>query len=121
VSEAPPPDEAPRAGHGGAGYEGEEPPPAPKSPPVTNVEVRARDFKTSCSSDSECVLIFQGNICAACQCGNAAINRSDYPKYQELVQKHATCRDVSKCAADCIDVAGGPAKCRDGRCLYVIF
>jgi hypothetical protein len=81
-------------------------------------EIRASDYSQSCKDASECVAIYEGNGCAACRCANAAIRKDQLPRYERDLKQFESCFDPSKCAADCIDVTGGPAACTSGTCVY---
>lgn len=79
----------------------------------TTGEVRASDFSQSCSTDDDCVVIYEGAICNACGCANAAITRtaqSDYVAKRQAANCPTT--DV-ECANDCITVL---ATCSNGKC-----
>jgi hypothetical protein len=79
--------------------------------------IATSDFDRSCTDDSDCEVVTEGDVCALCSCPNAAIAKSaadDYAaKRQELA---ATCppRPGIGCAADCADVT---AWCAQGSCV----
>lgn len=81
-------------------------------------EILASDYGQSCQEASECVAIYEGHGCAACRCANAAIRKDQLPQYERDLKKFDSCYDFTKCAADCIDVTGGPAECVQGTCTY---
>jgi hypothetical protein len=57
----------------------------------------AADFDQSCSTDGDCVLVIDGDIC--CGCANAAINQRDLQAYQESL---GSCDD--RCEISCLAV-----------------
>ncbi|HVU03922.1 MAG TPA: hypothetical protein VHE30_19320 [Polyangiaceae bacterium] len=43
--------------------------------------VSADEYDASCHSDSDCVVIFTGEVCNSCQCGTAGVNKDAYQQY----------------------------------------
>jgi hypothetical protein len=72
------------------------------------------DYNTRCRVDSDCVVISTGSHCPCANCGDAAINRADYGKYQEDSAKiDDNCTEKAHCA-DC--PGPPPAYCSAGVC-----
>ena len=72
--------------------------------------ILAANYDQSCQTDTDCVLIGEGNACSMVNpCANAAISKAAYAKYQS---------DIA--AAPCFALAGCPASlppcCRQGVC-----
>jgi hypothetical protein len=79
--------------------------------------VRSSDYRTSCTSDSECVTISEGDVCGPCHCASGAINRVDLGKYRAFVATHLpSCPKGLVCVADCEFVSGTPGLCVDHVC-----
>jgi hypothetical protein len=75
--------------------------------------IRASDYNQSCSSDSDCVGITEGDFCdAICvDCVNAAINVAAESQYEaDLESKNAGAGEVCPCAS------GPPVTCKAGTC-----
>jgi hypothetical protein len=74
--------------------------------------IRAADYDQSCSTDTDCVLVSEGDACAApCSCGNAAINVKDRARFvADFVAKNPASVDC-QCRA-------GAAVCENGKCGY---
>jgi len=55
----------------------------PADAPVC-IDIDRASYDTSCRTNSDCILINTGRICAGynCLCGNAAINVASQPKYE---------------------------------------
>lgn len=72
---------------------------------VTVVDVA--EYDQSCTEDSDCVAVKDGDIC--CGCPNAAINKSDLDRYND---------DLGTCSAQCdIGCVGDPIPvCVDKKC-----
>lgn len=44
--------------------------------------VRASMYDQTCTSNADCVPVFDGNVCSAqCRCENSGINRKDFARY----------------------------------------
>lgn len=79
--------------------------------------ISASEFETSCTSDEECVAVYEGSVCPTeCACPNTAISvqsASDYAK--ELTELAKTwCSDLGD--VDCVDCPSVTAKCVSGTC-----
>jgi hypothetical protein len=74
-------------------------------------------FDTACVADQDCVGVFLGDPCSsACDCPNAAINKSDLARYQsDLAADRAACSSKSACVADCV---APTATCKLGVCTH---
>lgn len=71
--------------------------------------VSADDFDRTCTVDTDCVAVFEGEICEECQCPNAAVNRAELASYQ--AQFDETCASDAPCPC-----AGAGSTCVDGVC-----
>jgi hypothetical protein len=63
--------------------------------------VRASDYDQSCTVDTDCVPVSEGNLCdpAASECPNAAISKSADAQYQAAADKAlASCHAQASCA-----------------------
>ena len=90
---------------------------AAQAVPCSDAEVQliqASNYDQSCTTDSDCVAVGQGNFClaGAGNCPTAAIRKSAYARYQADVAKTqaAVCSALSSCTA-----SFGPC-CRHGTC-----
>lgn len=55
-------------------------------------EINAGPYDQSCAQDIDCVPVFQGNTCDACNCPNTAVNKAQSARYQmDLVNRRAQC------------------------------
>ena len=71
-------------------------------------------FDKSCSADTDCVAVFEGNACAGCRCDNAAIAKSAEKDYRkERAIREDRCTNVPPCDADCAQVS---VVCNAGTC-----
>jgi hypothetical protein len=76
----------------------------------------ADNYDTSCLEDSDCVVIFVGEMCE-CSCNYGAINKSDKEKYDEdydSIQCDDSCDDVDINCMFCNDQT--IAVCTDNQC-----
>lgn len=71
--------------------------------------VAADDFERSCDVDEDCAAVYEGEICAECQCPNAAINITELEAY--LAQFDTMCVPNDQCP--CV---GATATCVDSVC-----
>lgn len=83
------------------------------------VYVQASQFDRACFEDSDCHLIFEGEVCSSCQCGGAAVNSGGFAQYQAILEEASCNPGPSLC--DC-PVAGDPRCLRDsdaslGECV----
>lgn len=67
------------------------------------------DFDRSCDIAADCAGVFEGDVCAECQCPNAAVSASEVEQYRE--QFDPACAVPSPC-----DCAETPISCNDGVC-----
>ena len=45
--------------------------------------IRASTYDQACTTDADCVSVFDGNVCSAhCRCPNSAINKGQLARYQ---------------------------------------
>lgn len=86
---------------------------------ATSAIIRASSFDKSCNVASDCIAIYEGNVCSPCACPNAAIASSQQGAYAaQASQLRATCGAVG-------DVACGPCSstttvCAGNRCAVAI-
>ncbi len=69
--------------------------------------IQASHFDTTCTKDSDCHIIVEGEVCSSCQCGGAAVNTGSYEQYREMVESVECSPGPSAC--DCASV--GEAYC----------
>jgi len=81
--------------------------------------IDALDYAVSCSKDSECGTIYEGDACQACRCPNAAIQAQALEQYRRDLMRFDSCHQPERCGADCAASIGEPAQCRQGRCTWV--
>jgi hypothetical protein len=77
--------------------------------------VHATDYNQKCMVDGDCTAVYDGDLCSACLCKNAAINSADAARYQTDSSSRAQqCQGGSPCATpNCTDLA---AYCNHGTC-----
>ena len=85
--------------------------------------VNLADYDRSCSADSDCKLIYEGDHCACWGCYNGAISNVDYDAYAALAKdaedscNHTQCGALEPAtlrhAASCAEVE---AVCEGGQC-----
>ncbi|MCC6898609.1 MAG: hypothetical protein IT377_06520 [Polyangiaceae bacterium] len=76
--------------------------------------MRTSDFDQSCTSDSQCVAVFEGDSCNVC-CNDGAINGRDQRRYeQELERARSACGDE---IMECEPCMQSTAVCQRGRCV----
>lgn len=101
------------AGEGSSGRNGDS---TDDAPPAAPAVITVATYDTTCSEDSDCVAVYQGAVCQACFCPNAALNRKDLEKYSKDLEKAG--KDCSRDGAACgpceSQVAGCDAKTK--RC-----
>lgn len=78
-------------------------------PPAAPVMVSASSFDRSCEEDDDCVGVFEGLACTACQCPNAAINKKDRGKHTSELSKGA--KDCERTDLACGECAARPVTC----------
>jgi hypothetical protein len=80
----------------------------------TNIKrsIATNEFNQNCSGESptECIALFFGGTCTACQCPNAAINASESEKYKKLMSERS-----DGCAIP--DIACAPCKSVTAICV----
>jgi hypothetical protein len=72
--------------------------------------ISANEWDQSCSTDSDCASVYQGDLCSACQCHNATINVNSLNAY--LGASNTPGKPVTVC--DCPD--SPPPVCIQGMC-----
>jgi hypothetical protein len=76
--------------------------------------IQASNYDRSCSKDTDCVWMLQGNACHPLFCGDpAAINMGSYAQYQADSGKTR----AASCAAPQADCPTFVSCCRNGSCL----
>jgi hypothetical protein len=83
---------------------------------VPGGSINANSFDRSCTSDDDCVLVWEGPVC---QCGRpASVNESAEDEFEDRKEElQEKCRgEVESCEA-----GSRPenTQCLDGRCTYV--
>jgi len=89
--------------------------------------IATKDFNQACTTDTDCVLVTEGDVCALCSCANAAIAKTDLDAYNakhsqlsqecgprpaigcgvDCAQIKVTCSAAKKCVAGAPAVDGG--------------
>ncbi len=77
-----------------------------------SVFVDASEWDKSCSSDSDCVIVHEGDVCARCICGGTPVNVSEEPKYREALESI----DCNPGPSDCDCPLASDAWCDAGTC-----
>jgi hypothetical protein len=79
----------------------------------SNQTVQASEFSQACVESTDCLAIYEGNVCDPCKCPNAAIAKAAASDYAEKF-RGAECptTDVA-CAADCAEAT---PVCAQGTC-----
>ncbi len=76
--------------------------------------MRTADYDRSCTKDSDCVAVFEGDLCDVC-CNDGAINKRDEQRYeQDLEHARDACGEKIMQCEPCM---GASATCQRGRCL----
>lgn len=81
-------------------------------------EIHAADFEQSCTADSDCVPVYEGDVCAVCKCNDAAIASSAAQSYDDKTTRLlAACgpRPAIGCNADCPESV---ATCVSNKCTF---
>jgi hypothetical protein len=68
------------------------------------------DWDRSCSTAADCVGVFEGEVCEACQCANTAINIGDLEDYNAQFDVECSHNVACDCAAPLIE-------CNEGLCV----
>ena len=82
-------------------------PPTPATPPTqpqNTQTISAAEYEKACEVDEDCVAIFQGLVCEACQCENETIARREEQKYKgDLARKRGAppCPSTEQQCAPC--------------------
>lgn len=83
--------------------------------------IEASNYDDTCATDSDCQLIYTGEVCSACRCGTAAINSGAYEQYLREIEGVVCAPGPSPC--DCaplelvsceVDPMGGTGTCAVG-------
>ena len=91
--------------------------PDPIQTPPANTSIRASSYAQNCTRDDECVAVFEGDACMACQCAFNAIHVAAFPKYKADINQFWACRKQDECKTTCAQKIGDPAKCDAGTCI----
>jgi hypothetical protein len=60
--------------------------------PVNNQQISAASYDRGCSTDEDCVAVYQGAVCQLCKCPSEPIAKKDKDKYdRDLEQKRVGC------------------------------
>jgi hypothetical protein len=78
--------------------------------------VSTNGYSVACTKDSDCTVVFTGDICGACTCpGGAAIATADLAMYQQQVtEKHVGCCPPTMPPCQCPVIA--VPVCQQGTC-----
>lgn len=74
--------------------------------------VTATDYDQSCTTDEDCVAVFEGDVCDECKCANATVSKAAQMDYN-LAFTMNQCGSPPPCAADC---ALPVPTCQNGTC-----
>lgn len=77
--------------------------------------IDGKQYKTTCSQDSDCVGAFFGDQCGVCACPNAAIAASDRALYEaDRTNARVTCGPQP--AVACSQCPASTVSCASGTC-----
>jgi hypothetical protein len=79
----------------------------------SNQTVKASDFSQACVESTDCIAIYDGNVCDACKCPNAAIAKDAASDYATKFQGAGCPTTDVACAADCAEAT---PVCAQGTC-----
>lgn len=80
---------------------------------TSTTTVQASEFDQACVESTDCIAVYEGAICDACKCPNAAIAKSAIAEYGTRFQS-ADCPTTDQaCAADCAEAT---PSCAQGTC-----
>jgi hypothetical protein len=80
---------------------------------TTGGTISASEFSQACVENSDCVAVYEGNICNQCGCANASIAKTDVKDYSARRQNAGCPQTDVACANDCQDAV---AICAGGTC-----
>jgi hypothetical protein len=78
--------------------------------------IDSHDYPGTCTADSDCALVYSGDTCAFCQCGNSGIRAAELPRYQsDYNSKKSSCPKNTP-PVDCVPCVNQVAFCLGGEC-----
>lgn len=82
---------------------------------TTTKSVSASEVSQACVESTDCVAVYEGSVCDACKCPNAAIAKDSLAEYGSKFQNaSSSCPTTDvECAADC---AQATPVCSQGTC-----
>lgn len=92
----------PTSGGGGGGSGGS-----------NNKTVSASEVSQACVESTDCVAVYEGAVCDACKCPNAAIAKDSLAEYGSKFQSAGCPTTDVACAADCAEAT---PVCAQGTC-----
>ncbi len=82
--------------------------------PGPSTAVHTKNYSKACAVETDCVAVYEGNACSACQCENAAVAKTEHKNYlRDLGFAEGRCTSAPACAADCRSVT---VTCTSGTC-----
>jgi len=81
-----------------------------------DASIQASDYVQTCTADSDCIVVGQGDLCSACAltCSSGSINKSSFAAYQAAANKILDGPDPVSCAPCCRSPQ--VACCQGGTC-----
>lgn len=81
----------------------------------TPTVLEAKDYKVSCTKNSECISVYLGDVCNPCLCDNAAISAEQSQIYSaDRTGAQRSCGPIT--AIGCAQCAPKTPVCTDGTC-----
>jgi hypothetical protein len=78
--------------------------------------IDSHDYKRTCTADSDCALVYSGDLCAFCQCPNSGVATSDLAKFEaDSTSRKGGC-PKSTPPVDCEPCVAQVPFCLDGAC-----
>jgi len=80
----------------------------------------ASDYDQTCETDEDCVIVNQGEKCAIerCSCGNAAINNSEFERYQAELESLVCVAPPPVSSAICVCGPSQEPVCSEAVCSF---
>ena len=81
----------------------------------SSTEISAASYDQGCTSEVDCVPVFQGDTCAICACPNTAINTSQVARYEaDVLSRRKACGPMP--AVACAACSPRRALCTGSKC-----
>ena len=81
-----------------------------------STEIATTSFDRQCAVATDCVSVYEGDLCAACRIDNAAINAAELQRYEaEARSLSKNCLYIGEARCD----GGGQLECNGGECSFV--